>query len=140
MEKSMTIGELAKQSGTSAVTIRYYEKCGLISGVLRSEGGHRLYDSVLIEQLQFIQHAKLAGFSLDDIHQLMIFQNQAHLSSTTVKAFVEQKIQDIDEKMAVLQDIRATLHTLVMTCDGKGRIKDCTILKALKAGPHADHA
>lgn len=140
MEKSITIGELAKQSGASAITIRYYEKCGLISGVSRSDGGHRLYDSGLIEQLQFIQHAKLAGFSLDDIRQLMAFQSQAHLSSATVKAFVEQKIQDINEKMKALQDIKATLHALAMTCDGKGQIKDCAILKALQKGADANRA
>lgn len=140
MEKSITIGELAKLSDTNAITIRYYEKCGLISGVLRSEGGHRLYDSGLIKQLHFIQHAKLAGFSLDDIRQLMAFQSQAHLSSATVKAFVEQKIQDIDEKMAALQNIKATLHSLVMACDGKGQIKDCAILKALQKGADANRA
>lgn len=134
MEKSITIGELAKQSGMNAVTIRYYEKCGLIAGVMRSDGGHRLYDAILIERLQFIQHAKCAGFSLTDIRKLLTFQDEKHRPNVAVKTFVAQKIEQMDKKILSLHNMKTTLQGLTSLCDGKGQIKDCAILKTLQRG------
>jgi DNA-binding transcriptional MerR regulator len=40
----MKIGELAKLTGCSIQSIRYYEKEGLLNSILRSEGNFRLYN------------------------------------------------------------------------------------------------
>jgi len=48
------IGDLAKRSGCEVVTIRYYEKEGLLPKPARSGGNFRLYGEAHIERLQFI--------------------------------------------------------------------------------------
>ena len=54
----MKIGELAKLTGCSVQTIRYYEKQNLLESTARSEGNFRLYDTSAVGQLMFIKHLK----------------------------------------------------------------------------------
>lgn len=128
----LTIGELAKRVGTNAVTIRYYEKRGLIFTSERSEGGHRLYSEALIHRLNFIQNAKLVGFSLEEIHALLELQQHKNNSSLPVKKMVLDKMQVIDEKISALQDIKKLLMELASQCDGTAAIQQCPILCALQ--------
>ena len=59
----MLIGELAKQSNTSARSIRHYEKLGLLK-LRRSHNGYRHYPSDAIRHLEAIRHLLLSGISL----------------------------------------------------------------------------
>jgi len=54
----MKIGELAKLSGTSSDTLRYYEKIGLLTKVNRTASGIRVYCDNDISRLRFIQRAQ----------------------------------------------------------------------------------
>ena len=65
----LTIGTLAKQTGTKVQTIRYYEDIGLMPAPERTEGGQRRYDSIASDRLAFIRHARDLGFGLDAIEQ-----------------------------------------------------------------------
>ncbi len=129
---TLSIGKLAKLTHTGAVTIRYYEKCGLIQGVLRSHGGHRLYNDVMLARLHFIRNAKLVGFTLDEIGELLALQNNPGGSSAEVKQIVINKIQYLDEKITALQQIKKTLSALTARCDGKGLLHVCPILNTLQ--------
>lgn len=44
MNRTLKIGELAKLSGTTTKTIRYYELLGLLNEPERANSGYRLYD------------------------------------------------------------------------------------------------
>ena len=67
----MLIGELAKATGVSPKTIRYYETLGLLKPNRRTRGKYRVYDESAIPTLQFIRHAERLGFSLKDIRQVL---------------------------------------------------------------------
>ena len=71
----MKIGELAKRSGCSIQTIRYYEKEGLISAPERTEGNFRLYNSVVLEKLSFIKNCRALDLTLSEIKHLVSLQN-----------------------------------------------------------------
>ena len=58
------IGDLAKRSGCEVVTIRYYEKEGLLPKPARSGGNFRLYGEAHIERLQFIRHCRSLDMTL----------------------------------------------------------------------------
>ena len=66
----MRIGDVAKQAGIPASTLRYYERIGLIEPPDRSSG-QQDYNDDIFDMLQIIQAAKSAGFSLTDIRQLI---------------------------------------------------------------------
>ncbi len=63
----MKIGELAKQSGLSAHTLRFYEKQGLISPSTRSESNYRIYNQNDLSTAKFIKRSRDMGFSLEEV-------------------------------------------------------------------------
>jgi DNA-binding transcriptional MerR regulator len=65
------IGELAKRSGLTATRIRFYESAGLIKGVERQANGYRDYGPEALWVLEIIAGAQSAGFSLEEIRQLL---------------------------------------------------------------------
>jgi len=69
---TLRIGELAARAGTSADTVRYYEKLGLLGAADRSDGGYRLYGLAELGRLQFIRRAKLLGLTLEEIRSLLV--------------------------------------------------------------------
>ncbi len=129
--KPLTVGQLAKEVGVTAVTIRFYEKHGLLPKASRSASGYRLYPSQAIEQLIFIRNSQLAGFSLQEIAQLLKIIGQKNISSQSVKAFLQEKINSLREKINSLKLVMTTLHQLQNTCDGKMNIDHCPIIRAL---------
>ena len=123
----LSIGELAKRAKISAVTLRYYEKFGLISSQ-RSEGGHRLYVEDMVARLHFIQNTKSVGFTLDEIQELLKLKENPKQKSHAVRTLTLNKLKDIDEKIDALKKIKTTLKTLASQCDGKMPIDKCPIL------------
>ncbi|WP_053119751.1 MerR family transcriptional regulator [Pseudomonas sp. P1.31] len=67
----MKIGELAKISGLATSRIRFYEASGLIKSVARKANGYRDYAPETEWILQIITGAQAAGFSLDEVRQLL---------------------------------------------------------------------
>lgn len=127
----LSIGKIAKQAGISVETIRFYERKGLLQEPQRKESGYRQYQEEDIRKLVFIQHAKNLGFSLNEIRDLMSLQSDSRSTSREVKNMAENKLQDIEEKIKMLQRMRRTLKHLVDKCPGEGPTSECPILDAL---------
>ncbi len=71
MEQVLTSGDLARATGETVRTVRFYEEQGLLPPVTVSEGGHRRYDRAALEQLQFILDFRELGLSIPDIRALL---------------------------------------------------------------------
>lgn len=127
----LTIGKLAKITGLTAVTIRYYERCKLLPKSIRSAGGYRLYPDTIIFRLQFIKNAKNLGFTLEEIQDLLGLQSIRTASRKEVKAFTATKLQLVRDKIKSLKQIEQALEFLTSSCNGKGALHDCPILMAL---------
>ena len=67
----MKISQLSAHCGLSAHTLRFYEKNGLIESSERSASGYRRYSDADIRRVEFVKTARDAGFSLDEIAQLL---------------------------------------------------------------------
>ena len=132
--KMLTIGQLAKETGLTTVTIRYYERCGLLPKLNRSNGGFRLYPESILTRFYFIKNAKAVGFELKEIKDLLDFQVHKK-SSQQVKTCTQQKIQAIEDKIKVLQKIKRTLTQWEKACNGKIAIDQCPILENLYQPP-----
>jgi hypothetical protein len=66
-DRRLKIGELARQTGLSIKTIRYYERRGLLEQPPRAQGGYRLYGPEEVARLRFVQRAKLLRLTLEEI-------------------------------------------------------------------------
>jgi DNA-binding transcriptional MerR regulator len=71
----MKIGQVSKQTNLPVQTIRYYESQNLIHSTGRTEGNFRIYNSKVIEQLEFIKHCRHLDLSLSDIKTMINLRN-----------------------------------------------------------------
>lgn len=129
--QNLTIGQLAKQSQLSRVTIRYYERCGLLPTAIRSQAGYRQYPQTMVCRLRFIKNAQQVGFTLAEIGELLALQAQSQNVGMPVKEKVQHKIKVLQTKVATLQTMLNTLEHLSTLCDGKMPIQQCPILERL---------
>jgi len=67
----MRIAEVARRSGFSAATLRFYEQINLLPAPGRTAAGYRAYDESVLARLAFIARAKALGCSLEEIADLM---------------------------------------------------------------------
>lgn len=127
-----SIGQVAKQSGISVETIRYYEKEGLLKEPERKESGYRQYKQEAIARLSFIQQAKELGFSLKEIGELLSIRADENNLCKEVKQLAQEKLEDIENKLKLLQRMRKSLKKLVDVCPGQVPLNECPILDALE--------
>ncbi|WDR04309.1 Cu(I)-responsive transcriptional regulator [Devosia algicola] len=130
----MNIGTAAKASGVSAKMIRYYESIGLISSAMRTEAGYRVYDDKAVHGLRFIGRARDLGFSVDQMRDLLALWQDRSRASADVKAIALEQVRLLEQKVAALQDMSATLKHLAHNCHGNER-PECPILDDF-AAPH----
>ncbi|MFZ7094334.1 Cu(I)-responsive transcriptional regulator [Primorskyibacter sp. 2E233] len=133
----MNIGDVARRSGLPAKTIRYYEDIGLIRPG-RSENGYRSFRESDLHKLAFLGRARALGFTIEDCRTLVALYEDEGRESAKVKQIAEDHLKQIDDKIAQLQSMRATLDKLVHACAGDHR-PDCPILEDL-AQEHTDAA
>ena len=109
MTGKLKIGELAKLSGATTKTIRYYELLGLLHEPERTESGYRMYDEKDVERLIFIKKAKGLGFSLTEIGETLAIADSQSPPCIHVLALLDRKIQDIDRLVSDLQELQQEL-------------------------------
>lgn len=130
MSGPFNIGQAASQSGVSAKMIRHYETLGLLPAVLRTDAGYRQYGEAQIHTLRFIRRARLLGFSMVEIAELLkLWQNQSR-ASADVKRIALAHVADLERRIAEMQAMRQTLVQLADCCQGNQR-PDCPILSGL---------
>lgn len=130
--KHYTVGQLAKATGTKAVTIRYYERLGLLPSAGRTAAGYRLYTEVERDRLLFIRRSRILGFSLDDVRELLSLADERETSCAAVDAKVEEQLEQVRMRIRDLHALEAELERLSVCCAG-GIIDDCRIIETLSA-------
>jgi DNA-binding transcriptional MerR regulator len=127
----LRIGDLARRTGTTAPTIRYYEQIGLLRPAARS-GAQRTYDNEDVRRLSFIRRCRDFDFPIDDIRALLSLLHNGR-SCTEARKLAEGRLAELRRRRIELQALEATVASLVTccteTCDG-GAAPDCVILQA----------
>jgi DNA-binding transcriptional MerR regulator len=111
-EKTLTLKEMVKRSGSTPRTIRFYEEVGLITPVGRTQGGHRLYRPSELEKLSFISDLRDAGVSLEEIKELLDLRassQNARDASQKVSQLLHNRIEDLKRRLGVLARLRDEL-------------------------------
>lgn len=105
----MKIGELARQTGTSVQTLRFYERSGLLPKPERTESGYRMYASGDLRRVELIRQAKGLGFSLDEIKRVLRLRQQGSCPCGEVVQMLEKHLHETDEQIRNLQRFRREL-------------------------------
>ncbi|NRB24609.1 MerR family DNA-binding protein [Shewanella sp.] len=125
----MKIGEVAKKTGLSVKSIRYYHDIGLICAA-RGENGYREYDKPQIDSLNFISHSRDLGFSLDDCRSLLDLKLNQDRDAEDVKRLAKTHLDIVSDRITKLQALESQLKHLISDCRG-GHQPDCAILSGL---------
>ena len=115
-------------------TVRYYQRRGLLAEPVRPTGpglggGVRRYDEADVRRLRFIRSAQAAGFTLEQIGELLALD--AVDDRSRARAMAHSRIAALDAKIEELSAARAALARLAEAC-GAGDGGPCPILGAFE--------
>lgn len=126
----MNIGQASKAAGVSAKMIRHYEAIGLLRPATRSANDYRQYAPHDVHELVFIRRARLHGFSIDEIRDLLSLWRDQSRSSAEVKKIASAHLAELDRRLDGMREMADELRRLVAACHG-GERPDCPILSNL---------
>lgn len=126
--QDLTIGSLADAGGVGIETIRFYQRRGLLSIPTRG-GGIRRYGSDDLRRLRFIREAQLAGFTLEEIKELLDLDSSA--DRARARELARMRLKALNAKIAELRRASAKLRRLAKDCE-TGTHGPCPIIEAFE--------
>ena len=125
---SRTIGGLAAAAGVGVETVRFYQRRGLLEKPSRDTGIRR-YGADDLRRLRFIKQAQVAGFTLEEIKELLALDSS--LDRSRARELALHRLRELDAKVAQLKVARSALRRLAEEC-GKGSSGPCPILASFE--------
>ncbi|MDP5280320.1 MerR family DNA-binding protein [Sphingomonas sp. DG1-23] len=118
----LTIAGLARAGEVGVETVRYYQRRGLLQtpdrpGGAGHTGGIRRYDSADVRRLRFIRSAQTAGFTLEQIGELLALD--ATDDRARARELARERIAALDARIEELDKARASLRKLAQECGGR---------------------
>jgi len=131
----MKIGDIAKRTGLTIETIRFYESERLIDPPLRSGSNYRLYDQSHLDRLSFVKRSRDLGFTLDQVRDLLRLADDPRILCAEIDSMAVQHVEEIDRKLADLHKLREEVARWGR-CDAT-TIAECRLIDALSSGSTA---
>ena len=131
---TLSIGAVARQTGCTVPTIRYYEEIGLLPVAARTESGQRKYGEGSLRRLTFIRRCRDFGFSVDQVRQLVGLVDAPARPCLEVREIAALHLAAVRRKPEQLRELESSLDAFVGRCDSAcsgGLALDCTILEDL---------
>jgi len=134
----MTIGGLAAAGGVSVETIRFYQRKGLLPLPERRGSGFREYTAADQWRLAFIRRARLLGFTLTEIGDLLgpaeaesaegeTAGSHGLMSAEEITVAAESKLAAVTAQITELSALACRLRRLAQVC-AHGSRDDCVAL------------
>lgn len=145
----MRIGEFAKALDTTAKTLRHYERMGLLQPPQRTDKDYRLYDATDLRRARQILGLRRLGLSIEDILSLLEDDDHDITRRQRLLGVLDQKLQEIDQTLGVLQGQRDDLAARYMalldtprervgTCLCAALLMDCRCDQATRSQSNAN--
>ncbi len=107
---TLTIRELATETGVSSKALRYWESRGLLPRPGRTHTGYRVYPAGVVQKVQFIRKAKSIGLTLSEILSLFEITKQKGPPCEAVDEWASRKLEALDRQIALLTRLRSQLQ------------------------------
>ena len=134
MSTTLSIGALARKTGCTVPTIRYYEEIGLLPAAPRTDGGQRHYGDAAARRLAFIRRCRDFSFSIEQVRELVGLVDEPDRPCAEVRDIAAGHLEQVRRKMAELRELEQGLSRFLASCDSAcagGAAVDCTILEDL---------
>jgi len=128
----LTISELARSAEVGVETVRYYQRRGLLDDPQPSRragagAGRRHYGAADLSRLRFIRAAQRAGFTLDEVGELLELDRSS--DRPRVRAMAAARLAELDRRIGELTEARGALARLADACASSGE-GPCPIIEA----------
>ena len=110
VQATLTIGEVARQTGLRTSAIRYYESVGVLPQPARA-GGQRRYAAETVRRLEVIDVAKRAGFTLDEARVLLATSDDGTPAHEQIRELARRKLPEVEALIERAQAMREWLST-----------------------------
>ncbi len=121
---SLRIGEVARRTGLTVKTIRYYCDQGLLQPRARSESGYRLFDEENLTELTIIRSLRAMDVSIPELVRILEVRRAGVCNCSVLKDSIAAKLESINLRIAELAAMKEELARLL------GSWQDCGGLKA----------
>ncbi len=104
------IHQIAKETGFTIATVRFYEKNGLFkSSKINPNNKYAYYDESVVEKLALIGDAKSAGFTLAEIKELIDAWYNKKISTEKKLHILDKKLEQLSIKIKELQNVKKVI-------------------------------
>jgi MerR family transcriptional regulator, mercuric resistance operon regulatory protein len=128
-EAKLTIGHIAHAAGVNVETVRYYQRCGLVSLPPKRTRGFRYYTPETASRVRFIKRAQALGMSLKEVQRLIKIDAKGACKET--RALAVAKLALVECRLVELARLRNVLQDLVAACD-QPHGASCPIIERLE--------
>ncbi|WP_176082708.1 MerR family transcriptional regulator [Martelella sp. HB161492] len=111
----MKIGALARRSGLSVHTIRYYEQIGLLPPATRDRSGHRDYDDMVLTWIAFLHRLKETGMPISEMVRYAEWRAQGDVTIGERMELLEAHRDSVADKIRALQQSLEALDDKIRT-------------------------
>lgn len=122
------IGEIARKTGVTVRTLRYYDEIGLLVPSGRMHSGYRLYGAEELERLQKILSLKQLGFQLEEIKYCLEDHDEYNLEN-----ILHRQIKQFSVQMEQQKQLYNRLQQLVDHLQSANKISIDNLFKTIKA-------
>lgn len=119
---------IARATGSTEKTLRYYDHIGLLRPADRSPAGYRLYNDEAIERLRFIRNAQDLGLCLSDIRSILDISDGGRPPCQHVLTLVERNLSKLEAHLKRLGELHRVL------ADVRGRLVEAVASGSVEAG------
>lgn len=112
----MKIGEVARRTGLTVDTIRYYERRGLIEAPARLESRYRDFDQSVLLRLETVKQLQQLGLTLDEIGDALRSHDRGDATCENQRWRLDLVVERIDEQLRQLTELRSAVTEMRQTC------------------------
>jgi DNA-binding transcriptional MerR regulator len=113
MESNLTITEVAKRTGLTAYTLRYYERIGLISSVARATGGQRRYAASDMDWLDFLLRLRATGMPIQGMQAFASLRSEGNATAAERREMLETHHAAVMAQVRALQQSEKVLRAKI---------------------------
>lgn len=113
MNNYQTIEQVAKRTGLTAYTLRYYERIGLLAPVARAAGGQRLYAPTDMAWLEFLLRLRTTHMTIGKMQTFAKLRSAGDSTVTERRQMLESHLQDVQAEVVAMQAAVAALQVKI---------------------------
>lgn len=115
--EGLTRGQLAQRAQINLETVRFYEQEGLLAPPARTASGYRKFAEAAVDRLAFVKRAKLLGFSLGEIRELLVIHASHADACIEVRDLLRNKLTIVRDKKTEIVRLEAELTSALRKCN-----------------------